>query len=610
MPSFEEFLGFIGDGSLRVSQATEPEQAPEWAKNKAAMKPHFEGTMPEMIKQAFPNETAAQLAFRERVFRSESMPRLQQAIEDVRKMVLAGRFEIDADAEYKAYLETADFGGFLFEEYLFTTAYPARVLDPNGLLAVIPLVEQQVGNSPVPIELRIIDSADIAVFRDDIIICLDTQAVQYTNNVIVGQNDKYLVFADQFFCRFNASSNEAYAVFNKPQDGQFIGAYTLGGAAYQYRGRFTNRQYTVFRSDFYKAVPGMDELELLKTQLGAATVTSCFPHRIERDLDCAVCDGTGEVLELDPITGQVCVVETCGLDHMQREIKYVQEVKKPCGTCKGKGTLAIGALDSLTVPSPKQGAFDAAVQTIPLSDYIHYVTPDVATIQELRAQFEAQKGNVDEVLNLVRPSRHAESGVSKEKDREGKETALAAISKGIGNLAQNALEAIIRYRSGQATNLASAAIAALNVVVPESFDIMTEGELEAILVQPSANKPLFLSMMQAADYVQRKKADIEGAVGLFELVSEYTYGFMSIAPEQLATLAGLGQIDEMTAKKAIYAYPIAQVVAAKYSRENNGQMIAADVLFAELDRRISAMSAPPIVTNRTGENLDPNGRPQ
>lgn len=597
----EEFLNLYAELGV-FNSLKKPEPMHEWQKEKNSISPHIRGTMPKAIEANFPNETESQRLYRERIYRSETMPRLNQAIEDVRKMVIGGRFAIDSSAEVEQLLMNFRYEGLSVIDYVFEVVFPSAVEDPNGLFIVYADEMPEAQNQPYKTKFAIVPSSDIVYYEpEELIVCKYRRKEQPTTASLVD----YFVFSPDFFGIFEPGANEFKFLFNNPS--QFVFCKTLGGKPFVWRNPSNNRNWIVNKSFFFKAVGAMDRLEVLTAQLDASTATTCFPTRISRSLECHVCEGKKEVPKIDPETGLPIYEVYTKVDFTGQEVQHKVAIMETCSTCHGTGKLTVSQLDTINVPRQRPSALGEQAAEIPLSDYIHYSAPSTETLNFLAQQQEKQKENVDEVLNLVRPSRQAESGIAKEKDREGKETALVAIAENIAETTQFAIEAMLRWQYGLATNLFEAEIAALNVIVPKSFEISSEASLRAELIQNSENKPLFLAEFDATDFATKRFAEREGALYLFELVKEYTLGMLAFNPNQISSLQVTGLATKEQAQKATFAYPIAQAYFKKYMLENGGDMPSKEELFAFLDARFEAiLAANP--EPMTMQNFDQNGQ--
>ena len=143
-----EFQGWL-DKMGGVNALPKPTPSIFWEEVVCDIEPHYNGTMPIAVIDAFPNETTEQHTYRCKAHRSQTKPKLWQAIADVKRALLGDNYGVELGGGLASFLQGERFGEerVSLSSYVWDVVYPRRVLDPNGLLAVIPIPSE----GPYPI---------------------------------------------------------------------------------------------------------------------------------------------------------------------------------------------------------------------------------------------------------------------------------------------------------------------------------------------------------------------------------------------------------------------------------------------------------------------------
>jgi hypothetical protein len=556
-----EFQGWLNKMG-GVQSLPSPPQNVFWEEVICAIEPHYNGDMPVAVIDAFPNETTQQHAYRCKAHRSLTKPKLWQAIADVKRALLGDNYGVELGEGMANFLDVERFGEerVNLSSYVWDVVYPRRVLDPNGLLAVIPLPSVD-PTQPVGIKLRIFASKDIRFVSKEMgmVMVEDRQNTKYKTTYHIFTPTNILILF------LNKESKWVVEEWYKHNNND-LGLCVLGGKMVM-RERY-GRDYHIFDSDFGACVPAMDTLEVLQNQLASSTLNTVFPLRVVKGLECLVCEGVGYEEYREPVEGEIKDIhhhypytydEFTGTSH--------KIIRNECNQCKGKGVLHLSPLDGILIAPPTSNPYVDGNTSVGnnsssgniAGEYIGFASPDVAPIIELRTQKEGADKNVDECLNLTKPSKFAESGVSKEKDREGKSTQLKDISDSMTRLIECTLFSIAKYLFIN-TAEREVELSTINVIPPTNFSIKSAAEVEAELFTNLLLKPDSLRFKQHKELLTKRFKEGDEVNLIDDIAFKYTGGLYLKTLEELKTLEGLQYISQNDAIKSIRAFSVIKEV--------------------------------------------------
>lgn len=572
----QEFLEWVkqmtGREKADLTVFDYPVEYKYWKEVYEGIFPHFYGFMPKAIREAFPNESYDQLEYRIRIHKSMTKSELWQAIFDVKRILMGDKFTIERGVELNDFLTNTTFGSdkkkLSFEKYMWDIVYPRRVLDPNAVLAVIPVPSED-QNEEVGVDLRIFAHTDIKYCSDELVIVYDNNMsternpiywVFTTNNVLIWEKDKGQISVRLWYNHNNGKTGV-----------EFLGGLHMTMADY-----YTYEDVNYFESDFSYAVPYMDKLERKDNQLESSTLNTVFPLRVTQGLSCETCKGEGKVDKRDAITGKICYVD----EHSP----YPIAEKEDCKDCSGSGTIALGALDGIVATPPDNDMFaDGGSDNFKIGDrYIQYVAPDVSSIVELRTQEQDTITRVSDILNITKHSKHAESGIAKEKDREGKYTRLKNIADGMTALILSTLQTIIMYRN-ISPQTRQAELEALKVIQPEDYQIKSVTELQEEYYKDIEKKPLSIRVKQHKELLAKRFKENDDIHFLDDIAIAYTGGLYLYPLQELEKMFNMGVIsaDDVTKATRVFALLMRLKMAGAITMDDTIQT-ASDKLDTEI----------------------------
>lgn len=507
--------------------------------------PHYYGFMPSAIREAFPNESHEQLHYRLRIHRSMTKSELWKSIFDVKRILMGDKFTIQTGADLTEFLSVRKFGSdkkmLSFEDYMWNIIYPRRVLDPNAVLAVVPLPPENQSET-VDVDLRVFSHFDIKYFSNELVIVFDRELSGNTELT-------YWVFTTTDVLIYERKDSRwtvrTWYTHNNGKTGvEFLGGLHMVISDYE-----TMEYVCYFESDFSFAVPVMDKLERKDNQLESSTLNTVFPLRVTQGLECETCKGTGEVDKRDAITGKICYED----EYCPNPIP----LRTKCDQCAGSGTIALGALDGIVATPPNNDAFasDEGASGKIGDKFIQYVSPDVSSIVELRTQEEGTMLQLSETLSITKPSKFAESGIAKEKDREGKFVKLKDISDSMSALIGSTLETIVLYRNINDSQR-EMEMQELKVIAPEDFQIKSVAEIQEEYYKDLEKKPLSIRIKQHKELLGKRFKENDDIHFLDDLAIMYTGGLYLYPLEQLQTMFNMGVISDDDVIKATRSFAV------------------------------------------------------
>ena len=561
----------------------------EWLAVKAGIAPHFYGLMPSAVNEAFPNEDAAQLAYRRRIHTSPTKDKLWKAITDVNRVIMSVNFVTNYGDNLAKWLaqNKAPFNGFNLLEYIGNALYPQRVLDPNGWYAVLPegLADMAENGQGELVSIQPQSRKDLGVkvmyYPSENLIYKSAEVMIFAeykiNDALVGMVGSGAYIASQLCYRiltkessflYNPNGKtpaEMYQEYFQADGREEMPAGLLGGRWIPRVSTNTGLNLSYFESDFSFAVPVMNDLSVVKNQHKAITCTSVFPTTVIREIPCKAkgCNH-GKVYE-KPIDGSYQVDE------------YGQAVMHDCKTCNGRGTIDLSALNGISVP---KGGLAADDKPISLSDYIYHDSPDVSAVQELGAQVQTANEEVSQALTILQQKVVGQSAESKDADMQDKQTFLSNIAIALARIAEN----ILRWSAYVVLDSPTPAeLAQISVAAPKTFNIMTVEALRQLRDQNRASKSLETRASETLKLVE-KESDNPQQIRLFELLHEYTQNRSEALSEELNSWLDFGIINKQQYNEALFAGAEIKAELVKDAE------IRKELLFATLSKRFADLT--------------------
>ena len=558
-----------------------PSPYAEWEEAHERIEPHLQGEMPKAIREAFPNESLRQFEYRKKNHRSQTQSKLNQAIANVKRIVMMGGFSINWGDKMSEWAKIARFEGFEFLSFFFNIVYPFRVGDPNGIIAVIPqdvafageFQDPKILAKPREVDIELFEFECIRVFKKDMIVIEKDDNMLY----IFQPNVFTIVYLPE-------NAKEDATIFEFKHEAGML-AYPLGGMPNYIEDAEKNEPRIYFVSDFDFAVSSMDTLERLNNMQMSSFLPGAFATRITKDLDCNTCGGKGEVQKRNA-DGSICVV--LAKDELGNSWEHDEWIV--CGGCQGKGTISLSPLDNINIPKNTDIFGKDANNMSNIGNAIMtYVSPSVDIFKLQIDSVKEANLECDRVLNITKQSNQSESGTAKEKDREGLYTQLKGIADSMKNLMLRIGLDIINIRfiskAGEAEKLAE--LDSFNIVSTDDYALRSPDEVQGAMLNNIDKKPIFVRQSEYIEYLNAQYKMIPNVVLAAKLAFKLTNGNVRRTPEELKNLLLQNVITESDVRKAINSEPIILQLLDDGKSEQQ--------ITQELDTIIAALApAPPI----------------
>lgn len=570
----------------------------DWKKQVHNMKPHYEGFMSDAIRNAFPRENESQRAYRHRIYASPTKASLNQAILDVNRCVMGERFTLHFGEATQKELETRlEYCGSSLLGYFMTDVYPQRVIDPNAVLCVIPDVDsiEDSKSTPIKVELWVFNSQDIVYMCDDLVIVKDENTGLSC----------YQVFTKNLWASVEILGGGINLLSYYEHLNNDLGVSVLGGKK-RYQTYKTNMlarkndngqyQETIktyfYESDFAFALSAMTNTEVLDNQNKVLVNTEAFPILVTAGLECTECNGRGKIQARDGGTGELKTIEMQDPNEPMF-FEHEEIIWHTCPSCNGKKTLSLGTMDVVQKPQTKAVNPDIIQNQNLQNEVLSYISPPTDNLNAVYGQFKDTFAQMEETLNIARPSKFAESGISKDKDRESKYTMLDSIATDLERLISDTCKSIIKYLFFGNESTIQNELKALLVKRPISYDIESLSELQTEYDTNIEQKPISLRYALLKRITEKKFGQTSNEVKVLELAKRFTKGNFLRTKQEILDL----QLQGIISKEAAFNYLNAESTISDIFADSGYQVQNQDAFFAKVRKALQdeyKLVTPPI----------------
>ena len=520
--TIEEYYAFINSlGTTLLNPPIHPFKS-EWAKIYNDIKPHFFGDVPPALERAFPNEDNEILNYRKNTYQPKTESPLVKAITELGRLLSNAKHSVKFDnKDMQEYFENNKFGDQTIIRYFFNMFVPNRILDPNAVMLVMPTgAGLETDTERVDIELKIIQS-DRIIFNDPdykLLIYKGTNKSKYAAIGAAAPNYYYVV-TDMFFAEIKPVQDNQNFIVTYEHNTGVMPWVTLGGRSVP-KHDFYGNTFHIFKSDFSPAIPYLNDAAIFDNQHKSVMLATCFPVKFVEGVDCKTCFGTGRCV--DPHNSDNSIT---------------------CGTCHGNGkTLSITPLAAYNI-NPSTNKFREGEVGV---DPIRYFSPDVSTIVETGKVATAALDKAEQVLNINRSLKSAQSGVAKEMDREPEYIEVGKISDDVYARMKDTLEIIqaLRFMDTESSIIVNA---------PISFDLKTEIELMLEFAESQKGQPAAIRFEAYISYMDRRFSADPIARRIAEICAMYISLYLYTVDERNTLLAS-GQCTQEDSIKATFVF--------------------------------------------------------
>lgn len=474
----QQFIALKSDLQL-LPFPTETGKKARWKVERDELMQHYEGTASEVLEDAFPNEEKIILDYRKKIYQPLTRGAFLKAVDEIWRLFSSSRYSVNlTNTDYEKWVESPLWDGMSIEQWVMRVAYACRVVDPNGYIAILPSGDGLVSaETKVGVDLAIVSSMNIVHESNDLL------AWGEGEGIVTGNFNTIHYMTDEVYAISKTSSNDGTRILTLvyTHNAERVPVVKLGGRTVIEieKGKPKSRQI----SDFAHALPLMNSLAVVDNQYISVMLSSCFPHRFIQGVTCNTCHGIGRTSK----------ISEAGIQSYEN-----------CGTCNGAGQVfPVSPLKGYFINPSPPGSTPEEREKMAARKPIEFAAPEISTIEFLAERRDKLKAELNESLDIQMNQTFAQSGVSKEKDREGMYIQIARISDYWFNvMLQSVLEIAQIYwepvaaRRGQVT-----------VTAPVSFDIKNEGDLLEEFVTLYSSAPAIIRYAAFGDYVAKRFAN-------------------------------------------------------------------------------------------------------
>ena len=560
--NIEQFYEFLNTVNATILNPPVHPFKADWKRIYESIKPHFYGEVPPALDKAFPNEDEQILNYRKNTYQPKTESPLVKAITELHRLLSSAKHSVRFEnMDMQQFAENEKFGENNLQSFVFSVFIPNRVLDPNAVLLIEPKGEGiETDNVRVNVDMKVIQS-DRIVFNDPEYRLLIYKGISKNKYATLGIENPlyYHIVTDMFYAQARAYGDKTMFEVIYEHNSGIMPWVTLGGRVVPKYDTYGNT-FKIYKSDFSPAIPYLNDAAIFDNQHKSVMLATCFPIKFVEGVDCNSCNGVGRVP--DPNDYDTSIT---------------------CKTCQGHGkTLSITPLAAYNLNPTTSKFGDNDKQQV---EPIRYYSPDVSTIQETNKVASEALGKAEQVLNINRSLKAAQSGVAKELDREPEYIEVGKISDDVYARYKDVLRIIqaIVFMDTES---------AIMVNPPISFDLKTETELMAEFALSQKGLPTAIRYESYISYVDRRYNSDAIARQIATICAMYNSAYLYTVDERVNLLAS-GQITE---KDAISAQFVFDAVTELYYDEgfdimNNDYTAIKNAIDAKLAPRFDAVAS-------------------
>lgn len=482
------------------------------------IKVHSDGLYPtKLIEERRPSESLAVKEYRKKIWKPITKPVFSKVITSLNKIRRSCDWSIkfDVTKQSKKIIEgegLSDYCETKFPYFNNITTWAFGVLlrayltDPNALVCVYPIKEDYIENSYVRPFPTIFYSTQVIEYIDgDYAVVKSTDKVQYGDVNSKTWGDVYYVITTQTIQRYEQikSDRTMQLSWEYPhKTGVLPIVKTKGIFKKELDGTF------LFDSRISSMIPRLDEALREYSDLQAEVVQHIFSEKWEfAPDDCQTCKGKGA-------------------------IKTNYGGSENCTACNGTGNKQRGPYTVMQIKAPMGG--EQALPTPPMG----YIQKEVSIVDIQDKRIDKHIYNALSSINMqfLENVPLAESGISKEVDRDDLNTFVHSIAEDIVSVLDKVIFFINEIRYGVIIPNKNERMDLLpTIAVPEKFDILSPAHLEQELQAAKNNKvnPVIVNAMEI-EYANKKFSNEPTVRDRLALM-------LSLDP-----LAGISEDDKMT----------------------------------------------------------------
>lgn len=524
-----EFFDFLESINTTILNPPVHPFKKDWKVIYESIKPHFYGEVPPALETAFPNEDDQILNYRKKTYQPKTESPLVKAITELHRLLSSAKHSVRFESmQMQEWVDEKKFGDVNLQTFFFSIFVPNRVLDPNAVLLVMPEGEGLENDTVrVDVDMKIIQS-DRIVFNDPEYKLLIYKGINKNKYASIGIENPlyYHIVTDMFYAvARQIGDKNVFEVIYEHNSG--ISPWvTMGGRSVPKYDAYGNT-FRIFKSDFSPAIPYLNDAAIFDNQHKSVMLATCFPIKFVEGVDCRTCNGMGLVQDPNDIDSSIT-----------------------CKTCGGHGkTLSVTPLAAYNLNPTVTKVGEQA----PMIDPIRYYSPEVSTIQETNKVATESLTKAENVLNINRSLKSAQSGVAKEMDREPEYIEVGKISDDVYKRYKDVLRIIQALVFMDVNN---------EVVVnaPISFDLKTENELMQEFAESQKGLPIAVRYEAYISYVDRRYNSDPIARRIATICAMYNSAYLLTVDERVNMISS----NQITERDAISAQFVFDAVTTLY----------------------------------------------
>lgn len=367
------------------------------------------------------------------------------------------------------------------------------LIDPNAVVFVFPLsfeVQENEFLRPFPV---VFDSEDVIDYRQGEFAVFNNPlgATYYVRNNPVQGRSYFLITEEQILRYDQIDGKENFALKLEYNHGlDLLPCFPIKGVLIDQ----ADNQF-LYESRLAGMLPELDEAVREYSDLQAAKVLHIYPERWEfTNNECTVCKGTGKRPNPNWHTG-------CD--------STIIQPTTTCDTCTGRGYVNAGPYSKIMVKPPNALEPNSQVPTPPAG----FVEKDVEIIKIQEAGIDKHIYKALSAVNFefLEKTPLAESGISKEVDKDELNNTVHSVAEDIVGSLDNLYQLIARYRYKELYSLDDIDQMLPLIPVPEKYDILSPQHLGEELKNAKDGKtnPVILNQMEAEYASKRFNTDPE-----------------------------------------------------------------------------------------------------
>lgn len=446
---------------------------------------HANGEYPkDLIDKLRPSESKDIKEYRKSTYQPHTKPIVTKIISSLYKIRRSQDWSIKYENEVMAKIGTIPVGEeleYYCEEsfpyfgsvtnWMFNVGLKNYLIDPNGLVAILPLnTDAQATELYKPYPLIFNSNQIVDFLMDEYAVVQSADTIKYNMGGAQKDGAIYYIFDKNSILRYVETFSEAENKVVLVKDMEFI--HNMGELpVIQFQGQFRKAmdKHFVFESRIAGIIPRLNEFATMWSDFKAEVVQHVHSTRwVMATQDCTQCNGTGNIIDYIGNTGTVI-----------------------CPTCKGKQKVFTSPYENLVVVTPTNA--NSGENPLPNGAPAGYIQKDgvaemTKTLNEIikeQAYYALSAINME----FLAEAPLSQSGIAKEVDRDELNNFVHAIAEDIVRIMDDIYYFVNEYRYSVAVPNPQLRRELLpEIAVPEKYDLLsTRSSFEELKMARESN---------------------------------------------------------------------------------------------------------------------------